>query len=240
MLIIPAIDLKDGCVVRLFQGKLSEQKIYSRDPVKTAKHWAKQGAQLLHVVDLDGATSGVAKNLKLVKEIVKEVDVPIEFGGGARDQETIKQLISIGIWRVVLGTKAVQDRAFLKQALTAFKDKIIVSVDARDGKVMIKGWQDASGRLKAYDFCLELKKIGIRQIIFTDTVKDGALVGPNIKDLKALLKATSLEIIASGGVSSLEDIAKLKSLEKFGVAGVIVGKALYEGKFTLKEALKIK
>ncbi|MCX5696536.1 MAG: 1-(5-phosphoribosyl)-5-[(5-phosphoribosylamino)methylideneamino]imidazole-4-carboxamide isomerase [Candidatus Omnitrophica bacterium] len=239
MIIIPAIDLKDGCVVRLFQGKLSEQKIYSRDPVKTARHWAKQGAQLLHVVDLDGATSGVAKNLNLVKEIVKSVDVPVEFGGGARDQETIKQLLSYGIWRVVLGTKAVQDRAFLKRALTAFKDKIIVSVDARDGKVMIKGWQDASGQLKALDFCLELKKMGFGQIIFTDTAKDGALVGPNIKDLKSLIKETSLKVIASGGVSSLEDITKLKSLEKSGVAGVIVGKALYEGKFTLAQALKI-
>jgi phosphoribosylformimino-5-aminoimidazole carboxamide ribotide isomerase len=190
-------------------------------------------------VDLDGAASGRAKNLDIVKDIVRAVDVPVEFGGGARDQATIKGLLSSGIWRVVLGTRAVQDQKFLKRALDTFKKQIIVSVDTKGGRVMIKGWRDAAGAFEVEDFCQELKKIGLKEIIFTDTSRDGALSGPNIKGLKSLIKATALKVIASGGISSLEDISRLKLLEKSGVNGVIVGKALYEGRFTLREAFRL-
>lgn len=239
MLIIPAIDLEDGCVVRLVQGRM-DKKIYSRDPVKTAKHWVKQGAKLLHIVDLDGAFTGEPKNLNIVKKIAQNVAVPIEFGGGVRKTETIKSLIKdCGVQRVVLGTRAVLDSAFLKKTFKEFKERIIVSIDVKEGVVLTKGWRSAEKTVDLIEFANSLKKLGFKQIIYTDTLKDGTLTGPNIKGLKSLLKETGLNIIASGGISSLDDISKLKKLEKDGITGVIVGKALYEGKFTLAEAIKL-
>jgi len=236
MLIIPAIDLQDGCVVRLVQGKL-DKKIYSRQPLKTAKHWARQGARFLHVVDLDGAFSGKPKNLAIIKEIAKGVDIPLECGGGIRSIETIKSLLNSGVQRVVLGTKAATDREFLQEACKLFKDKIIVSVDAKGSDVCIKGWKDKT-KLNTLSFIKGLKKIGFKSIIYTDISRDGTLKGPNIKDTKNLLKETGIKIIVSGGISALDDILRLKVLEIEGLAGIIIGKALYEGKFTLAEALK--
>jgi phosphoribosylformimino-5-aminoimidazole carboxamide ribotide isomerase len=237
MLIIPAIDLQDGCVVRFVQGR-SNKKVYSRDPLKTAKHWVKQGAKFLHLVDLDGAFTGIPKNLAVVKEIAKQINIPVEFGGGLRKLETINEVLDAGAARVVLGTKAVEDKEFLEKAFKKFKDKIIVGVDAKEGEVMVRGWKAGHKNTDALDFSLALKKIGFKELIYTDTLKDGTLTGPNIKEIKRLLKSTGLKIIASGGISSLEDLHKLKTLERSGVSGVIVGKALYEGKFTLPQALK--
>ncbi len=240
MLIIPAIDIQLGRVVRLTQGRFDDKKIYSSDPLKAARHWAKQGAKLIHIVDLDGAKTGEPKNLSVVKDIIKAVGVPVEFGGGVRKQETINKLIGYGIRRVVLGTKAVQDTAFLKKAFKDFKDKVIVSIDASGLEVLIKGWQQkAAANTDALSFSGLLKNIGFKEFIYTDVRKDGMLSGPNIKDIKKLLKETGMKIIASGGVSSLEDIRKLKALEKDGLCGTIIGKALYEGKFTLQQALKL-
>lgn len=202
MLIIPAIDIQDACVVRFVQGRLNK-KVYSRDPLKTARHWVAQGAQLIHVVDLDGASSGRPKNLNIVRQIALNINVPIEFGGGVRDINTIKSLLAAGVWRIVLGTKAAQDEAFLKKSFKTFKDKIIVSVDARDESVLVKGWQASSKSLGLFAFAKALKKIGLKEFIYTDTLKDGTLKGPNIKGIKALLKATGMKIIASGGISSL-------------------------------------
>jgi phosphoribosylformimino-5-aminoimidazole carboxamide ribotide isomerase len=235
MLIIPAIDLQDGCVVRLVQGR-SDQKIYSRDPVKTAKHWVKQGAELIHVVDLDGAMKGEPKNLPAVLEIVKNTKVPVQFGGGVRKLETIKILLDAGVSRVILGTKAVEDEAFLKKAFGAFKDSLIVSIDVQAKNILIKGWQASAKTRNLSGFLCSLQNLGFKEFIYTDTLKDGTLKGPNIKDIKALLKETGMKIIASGGVSSLDDIRRLKMLEKYGLVGIIVGKALYEGKFTLTQA----
>lgn len=237
-MIIPAIDLKDGCVVRFVQGRL-DKKVYSRDPLKTARHWIKSGAELLHVVDLDGAFSGKPKNLDIVKEIVKNISVPIQFGGGVRKTETIKLLLRLGIQRVVLGTRAVEDKSFLKKAHGVFKERVIVSVDAREGELLVNGWKNVSGGPDLPNFACTLKEIGFKELIYTDTLKDGTLRGPNIKGIKELLKKTGLNIIASGGISTLEDIYKLKKLEKNGVTGVIIGKALYEGRFTLSQALKL-
>ncbi|MFA5063239.1 MAG: 1-(5-phosphoribosyl)-5-[(5-phosphoribosylamino)methylideneamino]imidazole-4-carboxamide isomerase [Candidatus Omnitrophota bacterium] len=237
MLIIPAIDLQSGCVVRFVQGR-TNKKIYSKDPVKVAKHWVKQGAKFLHIVDLDGAFSGIPRNLEIVKEIVDQVKVPVEFGGGLRKVDTIKDVLSAGVNRVVLGTRAVEDKDFLKKVFDKFRNKIIVGVDAKDGEVMVRGWKAGHKNTGAVDFSLSLKKLGFSELIYTDTLKDGTLTGPNIKEIKKLLKMTGLKIIASGGISSLEDLHKLKCLEKDGVSGVIVGKALYEGKFTLPQALK--
>ena len=239
MLIIPAIDLRGGKVVRLFQGRFDREKVYSSDPVKAAKHWAKQGAQFLHIVDLDGASSGKPKNLEALKNILEEVCVPLEFGGGVRSVEIISELLSLGVQRVVLGTRAADDPHFLKKAFKKFGQKIIVSIDAKDSKVLTRGWNNSTSK-KVLDFGKELKDIGFKQVIYTDISKDGALVGPNIQGIKELIRETGLDVIASGGVSGLKDLIKLKSLQKKGLSGVIVGKALYEGKFTLVEALKLK
>jgi len=239
MILIPAIDLIGGCVVRLLQGKFDAQKTYSRDPLKVAKHWAAQGAELIHVVDLDGAVSGTPKNLPIVKVIVRQLKVPVEFGGGVRDIAVIKELLAAGITRVVLGTRAAEDKAFLKKAFASFGEKIIVSIDAKGESIATKGWQDDFSGMAVEDFALLIKQIGFKEFIYTDTLKDGTLSGPNIKNIKALLKATGIKIIASGGISALTDISKLKLLEKNGLTGIIIGKALYEGKFTLKEAMRV-
>ncbi|MBI3990894.1 MAG: 1-(5-phosphoribosyl)-5-((5-phosphoribosylamino)methylideneamino)imidazole-4-carboxamide isomerase, partial [Candidatus Omnitrophica bacterium] len=212
---------------------------YSRDPVKAAKHWAKQGAKLIHVVDLDGAFSGKPKNLEAVKQIVDSVDAPVQFGGGVRSLKTIKELLDYGIQRIILGTKATEAKGFLKEAFRRFKDKIIVSIDTKEDRVLTKGWQSSYGKMGTLSFAHNLKDIGFKQIIYTDVLKDGTLKGPNIQGIKNLLKESGLNIIASGGISCLNDIRKLKLLEKKGLTGIIIGKALYEGKFTLAEALKI-
>ncbi|MDD5595830.1 MAG: 1-(5-phosphoribosyl)-5-[(5-phosphoribosylamino)methylideneamino]imidazole-4-carboxamide isomerase, partial [Candidatus Omnitrophica bacterium] len=222
---------------RFVQGRL-DKKIYSRDPVKTAKHWARQGAQLIHVVDLDGAFSGVAKNLAVVKEIIQSVEIPIQFGGGVRSIDTIQELLDSGAKRVVLGTKAIEDSAFLKKAFNKFKEKIIISIDAKNNDILIKGWQKTLRSLGVLEFIKILKTLGFKEIIYTDVTKDGTLIGPNIKGIKYLLKEAGINIIASGGISALADLGRLKLMEKQGVTGIIIGKALYEGKFTLKEALK--
>lgn len=238
MLIIPAIDIQDGCVVRLTQGRLNK-KIYSRNPLKTAKHWVSQGAELIHIVDLDGAFYGKIKNLALVKEIAKNISAPIQFGGGIRDLLTIKTLLDLGLSRIVLGTKAIEDKNFLKKAFKLFKHKIIVSLDAKANHVLIKGWKESSKSKNILDFACTLKEIGFKEFIYTDILKDGTLQGPNIKNIKMLLKGTGMKMIASGGISNLDDIFRLKLLEKNGLCGIIIGKALYEGKFTLKQALKL-
>ncbi len=237
MLIIPAIDLKDGAVVRLVQGKFNK-KVYSRDPVKVARHWVRQGAKFLHLVDLDGAFSGKPKNFNLVKDIVKNISVPVELGGGIRSMAAIKSILNSGVARVVLGTKAVEDEGFLKKALLTFREKVIVGVDAKEGKVMVKGWKAGYKNTDALKFCLSLKKLGFKELIYTDTLKDGTLTGPNIKEIKRVLKAVGIRIVASGGISKLGDLDRLKRLEREGLSAVIIGKALYEGKFTLPQALK--
>ncbi len=236
MLIIPAIDIKAGSVVRLVQGR-RDKKVYSEDPVKTAMCWASQGAPYLHVVDLDGAMTGIPKHLELLKQIVKSVPVPVEFGGGVRTEETVHRVLTLGAKRVVLGTRAVEDEQFLRGMVRAYGERVIVSIDAKGGIVQVKGWQkDASGP-DAMSFGMLLKSIGFTQAIFTDIAKDGTLKGPNMREIERLTM-TGLGIIASGGVSSLEDIRALKGLEKKGVTGIIVGKALYEGAFTLNDALR--
>jgi len=238
VLIIPAVDIQDGCVVRFVQGRL-DKKIYSHDPVKTATHWARLGAQLLHVVDLDGAFTGTPKNLHLVKAIVREAGVPVQFGGGVRTAETIRTALEYGVSKVIVGTKAVEDAGFLKRIFKVFKDRVLISADAKDGLVLIKGWQSNRGAVDIMQFAALIKAIGFTHMVYTDVLKDGTLKGPSIQGIKNLLKETGLRIIASGGVSSLDDIRRLKVLEKAGLTGVIVGKALYEGKFTLTQALKL-
>lgn len=238
MLIIPAIDLIDGCVVRLTQGK-GKEKIYSRDPVKTAKHWVRQGAEMLHVVDLDGAFTGKPANISVVKKIASQVPVPVQFGGGVRSAQVIRAALDAGVERVVLGTKAAESKDFLAAAFRNFRDRVVVSIDTKSGSLAVRGWKDAHKTQKAEAFAELLKDIGFKQFIYTDILKDGMLEGPNIREIKRLLKETGMGMIASGGISSLDDIRKLKNLEKSGLLGIIVGKALYEGRFTLSAALKL-
>jgi phosphoribosylformimino-5-aminoimidazole carboxamide ribotide isomerase len=237
MLIIPAIDLKDGNVVRLFQGK-DDEKVYSRNPVVIARHWKKQGASMIHVVDLDGAFTGEPKNLASLKKIVQAVDTPIEFGGGLRTMEVIREVFALGVKRVVLGTRAVEDKGFLRAAHKEFGTAIIVTIDAKNGIVLTQGWQESSSNKKAaVEFGNELKDMGFAEVIYTDTSKDGTLRGPNIPALEELLDRTGLRVIASGGVSAIDDLVALSKLEPRGLTAAIVGKALYEERFTLKEAL---
>jgi len=237
MLIIPAIDLKNGKVVRLYQGSFKELVIYSSNPINTARHWERQGAKYLHVVDLDGDKKGEVCHLGVIKKMAKSVKIPIEFGGGLRKKESIKQVLDCGVKRAVLGTK-LQDEDFLRSAFKEFKQRIIVSIDVKDYIVRISGWQSEYKRLSIWELLKVLKNIGFEQIIYTDVTCDGTLKGPNIAMIKRILKNSGLSVIASGGISSLEDLFKLKALSNQGLAGVIVGKALYEARFTLKEALK--
>ncbi|MBU0549133.1 MAG: 1-(5-phosphoribosyl)-5-[(5-phosphoribosylamino)methylideneamino]imidazole-4-carboxamide isomerase [Candidatus Omnitrophica bacterium] len=238
MLIIPAIDLKDAKVVRLLRGRFEDKTTYSTDPIKTALHWQREGAKYLHVVDLDGARTGKIAHLDIVRKMARSIKVPIEFGGGVRDTKCIKKVLKCGVQRVVLGSK-VQDEKFLRSAFKDFAEKIILSIDARDNIVRLNGWQKKYSKLEIMQLLLMLEDIGFREVIYTDISRDGALNGPNITAIKKILKKSRLSLIASGGVSCLADLFKLKSLEKQGLIGAIVGKALYEGKFTLKEALKI-
>lgn len=238
MLIIPAIDIKDGCVVRLMKGDFSRIKVYSKDPVKAAKHWMRQGAGLIHVVDLDGAATGTPGNLEYVKQIAGLPSASIQFGGGVRSISMVERLIKLGVTRVIIGTKAAEDPDFLAKALSSFKEKIIVSVDSRDNKVMTRGWKYSKGGGDTLKFCRHLKSKGVSQFIYTNIAKDGTLKGPDVAGIKNLLKL-QVKIIASGGISSLEDIRRLKPLEKKGLSGIIIGKALYEGKFTLTQALRV-
>ena len=239
MLIIPAIDIKDGSVVRLVQGDFKNEKVYSYSPVDAAKHWAGLGAKLIHIVDLDGARTGLQKNLALIKEIVSNCRIPVELGGGIRDIQAIQDSLEAGVSRVVLGTKAAEDRDFLRLAFSKFKDKVIVSIDARQGKVMTKGWGQAASGVDALEMAKDLKEIGFSEVIYTDISKDGMLKGPDISGITGLIKESGLKVIGSGGISSLDDLRLMKPLEKQGLVGVIIGKALYEGNFTLPEALKI-
>ena len=236
MLIIPAIDLKEGKCVRLEQGLMDRATVYSDDPATTAKQWEAQGAELLHVVDLNGAFAGVPKNLEAIKAIRAAIRIPIEVGGGIRDMATIKSLVSIGIDRIILGTAAIENPAFVQEACAAFPGKIIVGIDAKDGMVAIKGWAEVT-TVKAVDLALRMQEYGVIAIIYTDIKRDGMLTGPNIEATKALAKALHIPVIASGGVHTMKDIEDLLAVRYAGVSGVITGKAIYSGSLDLKEAI---
>ncbi len=234
MIVIPAIDLKDGRCVRLIQGRMEDVTVYSDDPASVAKHWEDEGAELLHIVDLDGAIEGRSKNLNTIIDIRKAVTIPTQVGGGVRDMAAVSKLLSLRIERVVISTSAINDPSFLKEACSRFPGQILVGIDVRDGMVAIKGWRETTA-LKAIDFAKDLEGLGVRTIIFTDIKRDGMLSGPNIESIKEFTGAVALPVIASGGVSSIEDI---KELMKLPLEGVIVGKALYTGSLNLREAIK--
>ncbi len=229
MLIYPAIDIKNGKCVRLTQGVKDAETVYFEQPWEVAKDFEAQGAQRLHVIDLDGAFEGVSKNQEALQKIIENVTIPVQTGGGLRSLERLEQLFSIGVWRCILGTKALEDPAMLQEAIKRYGDKVVVSVDAKDGLVAVEGWTRVGTR-QAMDFARELETMGLKTLVYTDIARDGMMKGPNLEAIAKLRQAVSLEIIASGGVSSLEDVLNLK---KSGVEGAIVGKALYEGAVTL-------
>lgn len=238
MKVIPAVDIKGGKVVRLTQGLAESETVYSPSPVIMAEKWDSFGVELIHVVDLDGAFRGKFKNLNLVKAMVDTVKAKIELGGGIRDMETIKKVLDAGVAKVCIGTKALDKKFLGLISDSKFKDRIVVSIDAKAGIVHTKGWVTKTG-VKAVDLAREVASAGIKTINYTDISKDGMLEGPNIESLKELLKISKSDIVAAGGISSIEDVKLLKSLEKDGLKGMIIGKALYENKIDLKEAIKI-
>jgi phosphoribosylformimino-5-aminoimidazole carboxamide ribotide isomerase len=236
MIVIPAIDIRDGKVVRLAQGKFSEQTTYSASPVEMAKRWACCGAEMIHIVDLDGAALGIPQNLALVRQIADAVDVKLELGGGIRSEDSICKAIEAGVSKVVIGTRAL-DEKFLGDAVKKYGDRLVVGVDASDGLVVTKGWVHKT-TMSAIEFANKVESMGVKTINYTDISKDGMLEGPNIESLNELLDATGIDVVLAGGISSIEDMKRLISLKAKRLKGVIVGKALYEGRLDLAEAIK--
>lgn len=235
MLIFPAIDLYEGKAVRLYKGDYSQMTVYSNDPPEIAKKFKQAGATHLHLVDLQGAKTGETPNLETIRAIRESTDLFIEVGGGIRTMQVVDRYLSAGVDRVILGTAAVTDPDFVREAVAAYGEKIAVGVDIKDGSVAIKGWTEASG-IDPFEFCEAMQKIGVCTLICTDVSKDGAMQGTNRALYKQLSERFSLQIIASGGVSSLEDV---KALSEMNLYGAIVGKAYYVGAIDLKEAIRL-
>ena len=237
LIIYPAIDIKEGRCVRLIQGKFNaeSESVYSKNPVEIALNWEYAGSKYLHVVDLDGAKTGNMQNLSIIIEIVEKLCIPIQIGGGVRSIDMIDYLLSHGIERVILGTSAVCNHELVKNAIKKYINRIVIGIDARDGLVAIDGWRKIS-EFKAVEFGKMMEDMGASSLIYTDISRDGMLSGPNLKAMEQMARAVKIDVIASGGVSSLMDIRNLKVT---GVFGVIVGKAIYTGNVKLEEAIKV-
>ncbi len=237
MLLIPAIDLKDGHCVRLKQGDMDDVTVFSQDPAAMATHWQSQGARRLHLVDLNGAVAGKPKNEAVIKEIIAAVgdDIPVQLGGGIRDLDTIERYLDDGISYVIIGTAAVKNPGFLHDACGAFPGHIIVGLDAKDGKVAVDGWSKLTGH-DVIDLGKKFEDYGVEAVIYTDIGRDGMLQGVNIEATVKLAQALRIPVIASGGVGALADIEALCKVENEGITGVITGRAIYEGRFDFKQA----
>lgn len=235
--VIPAIDLLSGQCVRLYQGDYARSQIFNHNPVDVAKQWVEQGAGWLHIVDLDGAKTGIAVNLKTIRAIAQAVPVPIQVGGGLRDRPSVAKLLDLGVQRVILGTVAVEQPQLVAQLCQEFPGQIVVGIDARNGRVATRGWLETTEVL-ATQLAQQMQELGAAAIIYTDIHRDGTLQGPNLEALRELAAGISIPVIASGGVSSITDLLSLLSLEPMGVTGVIVGRALYTGDISLKQAIQ--
>lgn len=238
MLIIPAIDLKAGKCVRLLQGRKEDETVYSSDPVAVARRWASEGAELLHVVDLDGAFEKRPRNLDSIRNIVAAVSIPVQVGGGIRDAETIETYLNLGVERVIVGTEAIRNPGLVEAAGKAFPQRIVVGIDARNGKVAIEGWVETTA-VSAVELARRFEGCGVAAINFTDIQRDGMQRGPNLAETRKLAESVSIPVVASGGVSGIEDIRNLLTLAPCGVIGVITGKALYTGSLDLKQAVSL-
>ena len=235
MIIFPAIDIKDNKCVRLLQGDFDKVNVYGNNPSLMAKKWEDKGAKFLHMVSLNGARGEGNVNDESIKKLLSTVNIPIQMGGGIRSKERVKELLDLGVDRVILGSVAIKDKELLKDLISQYKEKIVVSVDAKNGKVAAQGWEEVSD-VNSLDFCKELEEMGVKTIVYTDISKDGMMIGPNFDIYEKLSKETNLDIIASGGVTSIEDVKKLKAMDLYGV---IIGKSLYENKIDLKEVLDL-
>ncbi len=233
MRIYPAIDIKNGKCVRLRQGNFDDMTVYNDNPVEVAKEWIKNGASYIHLVDLDGAREGSGVNSDIIKEIANLSDVPVQTGGGIRTIEDIENKLALGVRRVILGTVAVKNPEIVKEAVEKFGDAIAVGIDAKNGMVAVSGWEEVS-EVSAVDLCVKMRDYGLKTIIYTDISKDGMMGGPNIEATKEIVDATGIDIIASGGVSGMND---LENVDKINAHGAIIGKALYTGAINLKEAV---
>jgi phosphoribosylformimino-5-aminoimidazole carboxamide ribotide isomerase len=235
VIIIPAIDIKDGRCVRLFQGEMDRETIYFESPLDAAKHWVAEGASLIHIVDLNGAVEGRPVHTRHVEAICRDTGLTVELGGGLRSVEAVKAAFDLGVARVVIGTAAYDDAEFLRLLCEHFPERIVVGIDARDGKVAVKGWKETT-MLDAVELAQRCAADGASRIIYTDINRDGTRQGVNVGETLKLAHAVHIPVIASGGVATLEDLRKLLPLEKYGVEGVVVGRALYTGAFSLKQA----
>lgn len=236
-IIYPAIDIRDGKCVNLIQGDYDQETIYNENTLEAAQNWEAQGAEWIHLVDLDGAKAGHPVNQKLIGEIAKGVQVPVQIGGGIRVMKDVEMLLELGVSRVILGTAAIEDRSFVEEVLQKYGDQIAIGIDARDGYVATRGWLETS-EVKAEDLAIQLADKGAKTFIFTDILRDGMMGGPNIESIARLAKVTGQNVIASGGVSSFSDLEKLAEYRTDGVAGAIVGRALYMGSIDLADAIK--
>jgi phosphoribosylformimino-5-aminoimidazole carboxamide ribotide isomerase len=236
MIVIPAIDLKDGLCVRLLQGKKEDATVYSDDPASTARRWESCGARLLHVVDLDGAFTGNQKNFEGICKIREAVKMDIEVGGGIRDMERIDLLISIGINKIILGTIAIEKPELVKEACKKYPGRVLVGIDAKNGMVAVKGWVEVTS-VNAKELALKMQDYGAAGIIYTDISKDGMMIGPNIETTREMVEFLYIPVIASGGISSINDIKNLMTIK--GLWGAITGKAIYSGAINLREAIKL-
>lgn len=238
MILIPAVDIKGGNCVRLSQGIAENETIYSSSPLEIAKRWETEGAERVHLVDLDGAFEGRPVNGKIIAQIAEELKVPVQAGGGIRDMDTASFLIGRGVSKIIIGTSALEDLDFLRMLLKRYPGKIIAGVDSRDGKLAVSGWKELT-EISALDFAEKMEAEGVSEIIITDITEDGMMRGPNLKWIKEITGRVSINVIAAGGVSSPEDIKKLKDLNIPNLKGAVVGKALFSRPDFIKEAIKI-
>lgn len=237
MEVIPAIDLRQGRCVRLVQGDLRDETVYSQEPVSMAKLWKLKGARWLHVIDLDGAFTGRPQNMEHVRDIISATGLSVQMGGGIRDLKTVERVLKIGVKRVILGTQVVQNKSFVQEAVRAFPKAIWVGVDAKKGWVAIKGWKIVT-KIQAVELAREMEGFGVEGLIFTDIQKDGMLKGPNVQSTREIARAVKIPVIASGGITRLRDIERFRRLERLGVRAVVIGKALYSGALDLKDAVR--
>ncbi len=235
--IIPAVDIMDGKCVRLLQGKFNEKTVYDESPLDAALKWQEGGATRLHIVDLDGARTGVFKNIPVIKRIASEIKVPIQVGGGIRSRENAEELLDAGVDRIMLGTAVIENPALVKDMCKKYGERIAVSIDSKGGVTAIKGWQVSSNK-SPVDLAGEAVSLGVKRFIYTDISRDGTLTGPNVEGIKKFTMAAGVAVIASGGISSYRDIEEIRKLSALGVEGCVVGKALYAGSIDLGVALK--
>ena len=238
MIIFPAIDIRDGKCVRLTEGRFDQETIFADQPVDMAVRWANEGAEYLHLVDLDGALAGKPVNMAAITSIIKAVNIPVQLGGGIRTLENIRECLEAGVQRVILGSIAVRSPELVAAACKQYGDRIIVGIDARDGQAAVEGW-GVTGGISAEELAKRMAQVGVARIIYTDISRDGMLTGVNVTATAALAQAAGIPVIASGGVGSIADIKAIKEAESAGIEGVIVGKAIYLGKVLLEDALKL-